>query len=210
LCGLEQAGNRTNRGCLSLRASVCLRSPFSPNRQHNEYNTTSPRILTLLPCVHRSWQNELAVELPRLRGKHVDVLRVGALKHESAVDAAHAHFWHCEPARSQRHQRVRQQHSPLGGILQRTQQNELQDSIRFLLVIVMMSCHPPTNLPINRYLNENCCWKGGNTHQGLRNAKISNKSSFGSIDTGSSCANDRMIVTVVTTCLIDFGAHECW
>jgi len=72
-----------------------------------------------------------------------------------------------------------------------------------------MSCHPQTN-PTNRHLNENCCWNGGGAHQGLRNAKISNKSSFGSIDTGSSCANDRMMVTVVTTCLIDFGAHECW
>jgi len=139
----------------------------------------------------------------------VDVLRVGALNHASAVDAARAHFWHCEPARSQRHQLVLHQHSPLGGILQRTQQNELQDSIRSLLVIVMMSCHPQTN-PTNRHLNENCCWNGGGAHQGLRNAKISNKSSFGSIDTGSSCANDRMIVMVVTTCLIDFGAHECW
>jgi len=92
---------------------------------------------------------------------------------------------------------------------ERGREREKEQTTMVIERLMTMSCHPQTN-PTNRYLNENCCWNGGGAHQGLRNAKISNKSSFGSIDTGSSCANDRMMVTVVTTCLIDFGAHECW
>jgi len=41
-----------------------------------------------------------------------------------------------------------------------------------------------------------------------RNAKISNKSSFGSSDTGDSQTNDRIIVMVNTTCLISLGAYR--
>ena len=57
-------------------------------------------------------------------------------------------------------------------------------------------------------LSYRCCSRGIWRSEGSSIEKISNKSSFGIIDSAESSTSDRIIVIVETACLIDDGAYR--